>query len=199
VLIQDYIFGKQTKLELSKKYSISVSTVSRRLSQIRTTRIISSSKSVVILMDTTYWGRKFGVLVLKDNKTKVVLWRKFVKYETLSDYNEGVDWLLANGFTIQGIVCDGLRGMFQQFYNHKIQMCQYHQICIVKRYLTQSPELWTSVELLELTKQLTKIDKEDFLHKFQQWEEKWADFLKERSQDKRTVKSYYINLPIIKP
>jgi len=37
-------------------------------------------------MDTTYWGRKFGVVTLKDNKTKVILWRKFVKYETLADY-----------------------------------------------------------------------------------------------------------------
>ena len=75
-------------------------TIGRRLSQIRTTRIISSHKSVVVLMDTTYWGRKFGVVTLKDNKTKVVLWRKFVKYETLADYKEGVDWLLSNGFTI---------------------------------------------------------------------------------------------------
>ena len=117
-------------------------------------------------MDTTYWGRKFGVVILKDNKTKVVLWRKFVKYETLADYKEGVDWLLSNGFTIQGIVCDGLRGMFQLFNNHKVQMCQYHQINIVKRYLTQNPELLASAELLELTKLLTKIKKEDFLHQF---------------------------------
>jgi hypothetical protein len=142
-------------------------------------------------MDTTYWGRKFGVVTLKDNKKKVVLWRKFVKYETLADYKEGFDWLLANGSTIQGIVCDGLRGMFQLFGNHKVQMCQYHQICIVKRHLTQNPELSASIELLKLTKQLTKIKKEDFLSRFQQWEEKWIDFLKERTKDKRTGKSYY--------
>ena len=30
----------------------------------RTTRITSSEKSVVVLMDTTYWGRKFGVVTL---------------------------------------------------------------------------------------------------------------------------------------
>ena len=142
-------------------------------------------------MDTTYWGRKFGVVTFKDYKTKVILWRKFVQYETLADYKEGVDWLLANGFTIQGIVCDGLRGMFQQFDNHKVQMCQYHQICIIKRYLTQNPEILASEKLLELTKHLTKIDKDDFLNKFQEWERKWTDFLKERTVDKRTVKTYY--------
>ena len=52
-------------------------------------------------MDTTYWGRKFGVVTLKDNKTKVVLWLKFVKYETLADYKEGVDWLLYNIMVLQ--------------------------------------------------------------------------------------------------
>jgi len=145
-------------------------------------------------MDTTYyWGRKFGVVTLKDNKTKVILWRKFVKYETLADYKEGVDWLLSNGFTIQGIVCDGLRGMFQMLDNHRVQMCQYHQISIVKRYLTQKPELPASIELLEITKLLTKTTKEDFLHKFQQWELQWIDFLKERNQDKRTGKTSYIH------
>jgi hypothetical protein len=142
-------------------------------------------------MDTTYWGKKFGVVTFKDNKKKVILWRKFVKHETLADYKEGFDWLLANGFTIQGIVCDGLRGILQLFDKHKVQMCQYHQICIVKRYLTQQPELLASVELLKLTKFLTKIKKEDFLSQFQQWEEKWIDFLKERTKDKRTGKSYY--------
>ena len=172
---------------------MSQSTIARKFKQIRTTRIISSHKLVVVLMDTTYWGRQFGVVTLKDNKTKVILWRKFVKYETLADYKEGVDWLLSNGFTIQGIVCDGLRGMFQIFDNHKVQMCQYHQISIVKRYLTQNPELEASIELLEITRLLTKTTKEDFLHKFQQWEQKWTDFLRERNQDKKTGKSYYIH------
>ena len=44
-------------------------------------------------MDTTYWGRNFGVVVLKDACTKRILWRKFVRYETLADYKEGIDWL----------------------------------------------------------------------------------------------------------
>lgn len=192
-LIEDYVFGKQTQLALSKRYSVSVSTIARRLNEIRTTRIISSHKSVVVLMDTTYWGRKFGVVTFKDNKAKVVLWRKFVKYETLADYKEGIDWLLSTGFTVQGIVCDGLRGMFQLFGNHRVQMCQYHQVSIVRRYLTQNPELDASVELWKITKHLTKSNKEDFIDKFQQWEQKWADFLKERNTDKRTGKTYYIH------
>ncbi|MDL2262648.1 hypothetical protein LJC11_03995 [Bacteroidales bacterium OttesenSCG-928-I21] len=144
-------------------------------------------------MDATYWGQSFGVVVLKDNKTKRILWRKFVKYETLSDYKEGIDWLEENGFHIQGIVCDGLRGLFQLFAGYKIQMCQYHQICIIRRYLTQNPELPASIALWDITKQMTKSGKEPFINEFRQWEEEWIDFLKERSKDKKTGKSYYVH------
>ncbi|MDR0206689.1 MAG: hypothetical protein LBI45_05475, partial [Bacteroidales bacterium] len=48
---RDYVFGKQTILQLSERYGISQSTVSRKLDGIRVPRIISSSKSVVVLMD----------------------------------------------------------------------------------------------------------------------------------------------------
>lgn len=191
--MHDYIFGKQTLKQLSLRYGISVSTVRRRLDSIRSTRIISSFKSVVVLMDTTYWGRNFGVVVFKDARSKRILWRKFVRYETVSDYMEGISWLLEYGFIIEGVVCDGLRGLFGLLKGYPVQMCQYHQICIIKRYLTQHPELKASLELLELTKRLTKIKKECFIEQFDQWEEKWESFLKERSIDKRTGKSYYVH------
>jgi len=76
----DYIFGKQTLAQLSEQYQISVSSVQRRLKEQKTVRIISSHKDVVVLMDTTYWGRNFGVLVFKDAHRKKILWRKFVRW-----------------------------------------------------------------------------------------------------------------------
>lgn len=143
-------------------------------------------------MDTTYWGRNFGVVVMKDARTKKILWRKFItKKETLSDYVEGVDWLASNGFAIEGIVCDGLRGMFQKFCRYKIQMCQFHQVQIVKRYLTASPELEASKELLSIIRLLCHTDKASFVGLFERWVDKWATFLKERSFDPKTRKSHY--------
>lgn len=86
--------------------------------------------------------------MLKDSRTGKILWRKFInKKETLSDYIEGIEWLVCDGFKINGIVCDGPRGMFKQFSKYKVQMYQFHQVQIVKRYLTQSPELEASKEL----------------------------------------------------
>jgi hypothetical protein len=193
VLWQDYIFGKQTLQQLSEKYNISEKSVRRHLSNVRTARIISSDKNVVVLMDTTYWGRNFGVVVMKDSRTKKILWRKFVKHETLADYKEGIDWLEEKEFKIEGIVCDGLRGMFAQFCRYNVQMCQFHQVKIIQRYLTKQPDLQASKELLEIVKLLAHTDKDSFIVMFEEWADKWEFFLKERSIDKNTKKSYFVH------
>jgi hypothetical protein len=116
VLYREYLFGKQTLKQLSEKYKISSKTIQRKLHQYKSQRIISKDKTVIVLMDTTYWSWHFGVVVFKDAKTKKILWHKYIhKKETLFDYQEGVEWLNANGFIVEGIVCDGLRGMFSLF------------------------------------------------------------------------------------
>ncbi|MDR0796451.1 MAG: hypothetical protein LBE79_10465 [Tannerella sp.] len=77
-------------MQLRERHKISLNTVRRKLDTVRVPRIISSSKNIVVLIDTTYWGRNFGVVVFKDWRTKRVLWRKFVRHETLADYKEGM-------------------------------------------------------------------------------------------------------------
>jgi len=192
-LWRDYIFGKQSLHQLSAKYGVSVSSVQRHLKKQGTVRMISSDKQVVVLMDCTYWGRNFGVVVFKDAHRKKILWRKFVRYETLADYQEGVEWLEGHGFKLHGVVCDGLRGMFSMLSRYNVQMCQYHQVKIVRRYLTQQPDLPASKELLTIAKLLTRTDKESFIRLFEGWANRWSDFLRERSVDKRTKKSYYVH------
>jgi len=159
-LYSEYLFGKQTIRQLSEKYQVSCKTIQRKLHKYSSQRLISRDKSVIVLMDATYWGWNFGVVVFKDFRTKKIIWHKYIrKKETLSDYQEGVDWLIVNGFTIEGIVCDGLRGMFSLFADYPVQMCQFHQISIVRRYLTQQPDLEASKELLSLVKTMTYTDK----------------------------------------
>jgi hypothetical protein len=142
-------------------------------------------------MDTSYWGRNFGVSVLKDAYSGCVLWRKYIKHETLAVYQEGVDWLENNGFYIEGIVCDGMRGIFKQFSRYRVQMCQFHQVAIIRRYLTNKPILKASIELKSIVKTLTKTDKESFIGEFNEWCLRWDNFLKERHIDSITGKSRY--------
>jgi len=99
--------------------------------------------------------------------------------------------LLSNGFKIEGVVCDGLRGVFNIFSKYKVQMCQFHQLKIVQRHLTLRPELPASQELLLITRFMFKTDRECFEGSFNEWIDKWSDFLKERTVDNMTGKSYY--------
>ena len=69
-------------------------------------------------------------------------------------------------------------------------MCQVHQQRIIQRYLTQKPELPASIELLELSKQLTATDKDSFIGAFNDWENRWESFLKERLIDSNGKSRY---------
>lgn len=184
-VITDYIEGKQTKAQLAEKYKVSTKTIERDLKDMRYVQKISKYKQVIIQMDTTYWGRNFGLMVIKDSLRKRILWRKYVTHETIADYMEGVQWLESQGFVIYGIVMDGMRGLMQQLYRYPVQMCQFHQQMIVRRYLAEDPDLEASSALLDLVNSITVMDKESFIGAFNEWYETYKDVLNERVHDKR--------------
>jgi hypothetical protein len=189
-----YTRGKQTYKDLSKTFKVSESTIKRYLKQVKVdVDLITPPRRIVGLMDTTYWGRNWGLLVIKDALSGDVLWRKYIKQERLFDYKEGVEYLEGLGFVFDGIVCDGLKGMFQQFGQYKVQMCQFHQVAIIRRYITNNPKLEAGKELKQLSKMLTRTDKESFLGAFDSWYGKWEEFLKERVVDSITGKSRYVH------
>ncbi len=183
-VITDYVEGKQTLTQLASKYGVSSKTISRDLSGMRYVQKISKDKEVTIQMDTTYWGRNFGLMVIKDALRKKILWRKYVKHETVADYKEGVWWLISQGFKIYGAVIDGMKGLAQSL-PFPVQLCQFHQMLMVRRYLTQEPELDASRELLELVNSITKMDKESFIGLFNEWYERNKDVVNERVHDRR--------------
>lgn len=186
-VITDYVEGKQTLSQLASKYGVSSKTISRDLKGMRYVQKISKDKEVTIQMDTTYWGRNFGLMVIKDALRKKILWRKYVTHETKADYLEGVAWLRSRGFRIYGAVIDGMRGLAEAL-PFPVQLCQFHQMLIVRRYLTQEPELDASRELLELVNNITKMDKESFVGAFGDWYERNKEVINERSHDRRIKK-----------
>ena len=184
-VITDYVEGKQTLDQLASKYKVSERTIRRDLEGMRFVHKIAKHKEVTVQLDTTYWGRNFGLMVIKDVLRNEILWHKYVCNDTIAQYVEGISWLEQNGFKIYGAVIDGMRGLAQALYPIPVQMCQFHQILITRRYLTQEPDLDASCELLELVKNITKMDKESFIGAFNEWQEKFKDVLNERVQDKR--------------
>ena len=184
-VITDYVEGKQTLVQLSAKYNVSERTIRRDLEGMRFVHSVAKYKEVTVQLDTTYWGRNFGLMVIKDVLRNKVLWHKYVRSETIAQYIEGISWLKSQGFKIYGAVIDGMRGLAQALYPIPVQMCQFHQILITRRYLTQDPDLEASIELLDLVKSITRMDKESFIGAFNVWYEKYKDVLNERVNDKR--------------
>jgi len=142
-------------------------------------------------MDTTYWGRGFGVMLFKDAITKINLLKYYVKNESNQKYTEGIMSLQAQGFIVQAIVCDGRKGLIQSFGSVPVQMCQFHQVAIIRRYLTKNPKLQASKDLMEIVAIMKQTDKESFEGALLDWFEKWKKFLNERTINEQTGKSAY--------
>lgn len=144
-------------------------------------------------MDTTYWGRNFGVMLFKDSYTKENLLKYYVRSESNGLYIKGINELKLLGFEVLGIVCDGRRGLLNAFAGMPVQMCQFHQVAIIRRYLTKNPKLPAAIELKSLVALLKDTDRESFEGALALWHQKWNCFLKERSTNPETGKSQYIH------
>ena len=191
IIWQEYVKGKQTYDQLAKKYNCSKRTIQRTIDnhEIQLKKI--EPREVIVLMDTTYWKRGFGVMLFKDAITKENLLKYYVKTENNKLYLRGIKELQKRGFVILAIVCDGRKGLFQLFENIPMQMCQFHQVAIIRRYITKNPKLPASIELKEIVSLLKQTDKESFEGLLNEWFIKWKSFLNERSLSEKIGKTYY--------
>jgi hypothetical protein len=191
VLWEEYSVGKQTCSRLAAKYKCSIKTIQRRLDRHCVENMPVSSKRVIVLMDTTYWGRDFGVMLFKDGISKTNLLKYHVKHETNALHIRGIEELKSRGFNIIAIVCDGRKGLIQSFGDIPVQMCRFHQAAIIRRYLTKNPKLPASKELMEVVDLMVQTDKESFTGALELWFEKWRAFINERSVNPVTKKTFH--------
>lgn len=105
----------------------------------------------------------------------------FIESETALIYNTLRNNIERQGFTILAAVIDGRKGAREVFSDVPVQMCQYHQLMILRRYLTMNPRLEAGRELRSISKILCYVDRAEFELLFAQWCHKWNEFLKERT------------------
>jgi hypothetical protein len=186
-----YSSGKQTYAQLSEHFFRSTKTIQRMLDRVAIIKRKDFSCSAVVIMDTTYFGRVFGVMVFKNSLDGIILYKQYVRYETNALYFAGISEISRRGIDVQAIVCDGRQGLFGLFDDIPVQMCQFHQIQIVQRYLTRKPKTQAAIELKKLTLKLTKQAKEEFVNALNNWYSQWSNHLNERNQSPKTGKTYY--------
>lgn len=56
-LWKEYSIGKQTYSQLASKYKCSIKTIQRKLDGYRIIEVKKEVREVIVLMDTTYWGK----------------------------------------------------------------------------------------------------------------------------------------------
>ena len=186
-----YVHGNQTVESLSQQDGISVRSIRKLLDSYQIQQPEVTSGKCVLVMDTCYFKRDFGVMVFRDHTNRRNIFWKFIKHETLAEYRSGIDYLQMKGRDVLGIVCDGKRGLFSAFGGIPMQMCQFHQVAIITRYITRNPKLQAGIELKNLIHKLTKSSSADFTNLLSQWHQKWKGFLSEKTHNEQNNKWHY--------
>lgn len=177
--------------QIARHAGVSSSTIKRRLRGIVETYEAPSLSGGVVHLDVTYWGRNKGLMVGIDSATGVVLYHKWIGHERQQDYIEAVDSITAKGYDIQAVVLDGGTGLEICKQLYIVQMCQYHFLKIIKRKLTSRPKIEASKELLALAGKVSEVSKEEFIKGFEDWLNRWSDFLKEKTINPNTDRWQY--------
>ena len=192
-LWQRYSEGKQSAAQLAAQYGYSLKTIRRHLAKAPTQAdCVLPQAPVNLIMDTTYFGRKWGVMVLYAARSKRALTVTAIKRETNALYMQAVAALREKGVVIQSIICDGKSGLLGSFLDTPVQMCQFHQIKIIVRHLTRKPKSPAAQALQALSLTLTETTQAAFEAALARWyEQVYAAFLNERSVNETTGHSHY--------
>ena len=136
---------------------------------------------IILIADCTFFSRNEGLCIFYAwNLKKVILYNQITS-ESKNIYLKMKDEIESQGFIIKAVVLDGRIGIKSVFKNIPIQMCQFHQLAILRRYLTNNPRLESSKELKNLCRKLCVLSKDSFVKKFEEWCVKWDSFLKEKT------------------
>ena len=129
-------------------------------------------------------------MVWRSPELKRNLHASIITSETIEGYRTGLKYLLDHGWVIKAIISDG-RGLGHDFFGIPVQMCHFHQIKIITKYLTKNPILTPNIELRRLALKLTKTDKASFTGWLFEYGKENDAFLKEKTIDEDTGKWYY--------
>lgn len=182
-LWNEYVDGKQTLKQLGAKHGRSHVSIRKQLDAVATVEQQLEPQRSVFITDTTFWGRGYGVCVFRSHDLKKNVWWHEVEGERMAHYRYGRAILEEKGWTFTAVVVDGRRGFFNVFSDIPVQMCQFHQIKQVAKYLTRRPQTDAGKELWALALTLTKTDEAAFTKALEAWHTKWCGFIEEKTEN----------------
>lgn len=148
-------------------------------------------QSTIIVPDTTFWGRSYGVCVFRSWTLRRNVWWSEVESERVAHYHYGRKILEERGWTFTAAVVDGRRGLATVFKDLPVQVCHFHQQKTVTKYLTRQPKTDAGKELRTFSLTLTRTDENAFTKGLAAWEQKWRNFINEKTHILDTNRFHY--------
>lgn len=185
------MWKRQTVLQLAQKHKRSRQWIREQLDAAPVKKLRTQPCSVVIVADMTFIRRAYGIAVIRaPHLRKNLIW-KMSETETVHIYQELRFGLEKQGFEIEAATIDGKPGLFDVFWDVHIQMCHFHQIQIINRYLTTRPKLPASRELRRIALHIPRSDEDKMKKLLDVWYENWKEFLKEKTYNPETRRWFY--------
>ncbi len=176
-----YVSGKQTLKQLASTARRSHVWVRKQLDAVAVGISDITPQQTVLIVDTTFWGRTYGVCIFFSKELKRAIWWHEVKSERMSHYHYGRKILESKGWRFLAVVVDGKRGFLNVFKGIPVQLCQFHQIKRIATYLTRRPKTDAGKELWALVLTLTDTDEATFTASLNEWHAKWGVFIEEKT------------------
>lgn len=148
---------------------------------------------VNLVIDATFFGRRDGVLIARAERRNI-LWKK-IETESIAVYELFLRDLTATGVVMASCTIDGRRGVLQllqrMFPGLPVQLCQFHQIQTITRYLSTRPKLAAGQALRRIAMTLIRTDRAGLQKDLSAWHERWKDFLKAKTLHPTTKRWWY--------
>lgn len=187
----DYVWGKQTLKNIAKKQNKSKEWVRTKVGEAKAIEKDLAPGEAVIVADTTFFGRSWGVLTVRAPNLKSNIYCKDIDREIMAHYYYARKILEERGWIIKGVVVDGKRGMIKVFEGIPLQICQFHQMQNVTKYLTRKPETQAGKELRSISLRLAISTEKEFTDELKNWHNKWDAYIKEKTSVTGTRHWYY--------
>ena len=145
----------------------------------------------MVISDTTFFGKTYGVCVFRSPELKRNLWWTEVSKEIMATYYYGRKILEDRGWIFTAAVVDGRRGMTTVFKDIPVQICQFHQMRTVTKYLTRRPETLAGQKLRAIMLQLPGSNKKEFSGLLSDWKKERGEILTDKTYVLGTRRWYY--------
>lgn len=191
VLWRQYIWERQTAKQLAEKYSRSERWIRQQIDKYQVRKKLIRPCDVVVVADMTFVRKAFGVCIFRAPHLKKNLAWKTSLTENIAIYHELRLEVEKKGFEVQAAVIDGRPGVIGVFCDVPVQMCHFHQIQIMTRYLTTRPKLPAGQMLRHIALKIPKSSEDKMNRLLADWYKQWHDFLKEKTYNPITRRWFF--------